>query len=248
MTVLVGRFERYSRVELNEGDYGRLIGSLAPHLFRGFRWYEFTPPIVSPHGTAHPDAALVSVDGSEWWVVEIELTRHSSRDHVEPQLRKLQDGWYGSPIRAYFDRKYPDALLPVDRVLRQPKHLLILDDRSSLLAEVGNRVGFQVMYLIPFLSDRNHYILSADGWHPPRLRPPSGVQVELLEDEPVARLSLTQPVTLPTHVKVGGRVVRAYVERRRECFVLAMSRSEFCEELGSGPRYLFAQGQVFTME
>lgn len=248
MTFIVGHWESFSRVELSEADFEQLLAALAPRLFPGFHWYEFKPPIASPHGTAHPDAALVAVDRSEWWVVEIELVRHSTREHVEPQLTKLQDGWYDRSVMEYFARHHPDAQLPSWNVLREPRSLLIVDDASLLLAEVGRRTGFRVAQAIPFRSDRNRFVMSFTGWDPPSARPRSGTRVTLMSDAPVARFALRQPVTIPSQVKVGPRLVRAYTERDGSAFVLAISRGELLDILGSGSEYLLARGQVFNAE
>src|SRR4051812_41973627 len=129
---IVTHHASFERVELPEARYEELLFDFAPHIFPQANWYAFKPPIRSPYGTAHPDAALIPFRGRDWWVVEIELARHSTPQHVEPQLAKLRDGWYGAADLDCISGR--DPLLPRDMArlnIADPKFLLVIDEVSG---------------------------------------------------------------------------------------------------------------------
>ena len=119
-------YQRFDRIELGEDAYERLLQSFSAKIFPGYKWYEFKPPIRSPHGTAHPDAALVSNTGDDWWVVEVELARHSVDGHIDLQLLKLRDGWYGPTEFDYIVSRHAEVGDLTSRLdLRSPSFLVV---------------------------------------------------------------------------------------------------------------------------
>lgn len=241
------RYHSFERVELGEPDYQDLLASLSPRLFPGFRWFPFTPPVESPYGVAHPDAALLSETGDGWWVVEVELARHGIDDHVDLQLRKLRDGWYG---RRHFDHltaRHPDAGALLERL--SPSHaqfLVIVDDRSTLVEKAARDNDFELLHILPFRSVDDAgpvlYATCVEGRNPlRRTRRAAGLAVTVEVTGGVVRLRVAQgAVQLPTapgKILVGNRLVRAWVERDQRGLVLALGAEELHLLLGTATYY-----------
>ena len=245
----------FDRVELSESDYQALLRSMAPRLFPTFKWFFFNPPVESPYGVAHPDAALISESGDDWWVVEVELARHGLADHVDLQLRKLRDGWYG---RKHFDHildRYPEAaplLAKVDP--KRPQFLVIVDDRSTLIERSARDHEFDLLHVLPFRSaDQSGPLLYAtcvEGRNPlHRTRRSSGITVVAEPAGAAARIRATQVDAKPippatSKVLVGNRLVRAWVETDQASVVLALDLEELRNLLGSGPYYWLTSESV----
>ena len=244
------RQHTYERVELPEREYQDLLAVLSPRLFPGYRWLEFTPPVESPYGTAHPDAALLSQAGDTWWVVEVELARHNLRDHVDSQLHKLRAGWYGRQHFEYLEKRHPDVgPLLANLVPTRPQFLVVVDDRSTLIERAAHDHEFEVLHILSYRSaDESGPTLFATGvegrnpFHPPRRR--SGVAVRLEASSGVTRLTVPadgEALTIdPGHVLVGPRVVRAWVESDGAGLVLALAPEELCDLIGKASYYLLS--------
>jgi hypothetical protein len=245
MTTIYTNHHRFDRVEIAEEVYENLLRGFAPRIFPGYRWYSFKPSIQSPYGVAHPDAAIFRVDGGEWWVVEVELARHSVRYHVEVQLQKLREGWYSRKVLDYIAAREPDAVPLLDLVnARDPRFLLILDDTASAIERVAREMDYEVLHIFPFIAGGQLYATAVEGRNPLKItRPRTGVPLTLTERQEVARfLLMRQDIPLPEPlaaiVRVGTRLVKVWVEEGGTGVVLAISRDELLGILGDRPYYL----------
>lgn len=241
------RYHSFERVELSEPDYQSLIASLASRLFPGYHWFPFSPPVESPYGVAHPDAALIGEAEDSWWVVEVELARHGIEAHVDLQLRKLRDGWYG---RRHFDHlmeRSPDAGALLGRLSpSHPQFLVLVDDRSTLIERAARDNDFDLLHVLPFRSvDQDGLVLYAtcvEGRNPlRRARRSAGFAVSAEATGGVVRLRVTEGAAqLPSDagkVLVGNRLVRAWVERDQRGLVLALGVEELHVLVGTAPYY-----------
>jgi len=238
----------FDRVELSEPDYQALLRSMASRLFPAFRWFFFNPPVESPYGVAHPDAALVAETGQDWWVVEVELARHSIGDHIDLQLRKLRDGWYGRRHLDHISARYPEAAPLLEKLNpKYPQFLVIVDDRSTLVEKSARDNDFDLLHVLPLRSaDQSGPLLYAtciEGRNPlHRPRRAFGTAVQAEAAGAAARIRATQAdakaISLETvKVLVGNRLVRAWVEKDRLGLVLALEIDELRLLVGPGPYY-----------
>lgn len=82
-----------------------------------------------------PDLALINKDYSEWWIVEVELDKHSL-EHVKSQIEVFVNGEYNSfEIAKYIKNKDHTKTLELKKlqemiVKTQPKVLIIVDDHD----------------------------------------------------------------------------------------------------------------------
>ena len=240
---IITHYERFERIELIEPDYERLLADFSAKIFPQHHWVHYKPPISSVHGVAHPDAALIAKEGGEWLVVEVEIARHSTRDHVELQLTKLRDGWYRRRELQHLAERYADpagVMGTLEGV--QPRFLLILDEISGPIERVARELDFDVVHVVPFMSGKNLYAASIEGVAARRSKPrPVGIPVKLMDDPAAARFSLySEEEVLPVleaHAIVGARRVRLFPQADRRGFVVALARGELESILGPAPLY-----------
>ena len=240
---IITHHDRFERIELIEPDYERLLVDFAPKIFSQHRWFHYKPPISSVHGVAHPDAALIAKGGGEWWVVEVEIARHSTRDHVELQLTKLRDGWYRRRELQYLLERHGDIgdlIASLEGV--QPRFLLVLDETSGPIERVARELEFDVVHVVPFMSGKNMYAAAIEGVNARRAKPrPVGIPVKLMDDLAAARFALYRDdellPPLEAHAVVGARRVRLFPQVDRRGFVVALGRAELEGILGAAPMY-----------
>lgn len=240
-------YHSFERVELPEDDYQRLLGSLARRLFPGYVWFDFKPRVRSPYGEAQPDAALINEGGEEWWIVEVELSRHGIASHIDDQLKKLRDGWYNRQHFEYILDTTPDAAALLATVRpSSAQFLVIVDDFSGLIERAARDNDFDLLHILPFRSLGDDgptlFATSVEGRNPLRRpRRNAGVPLAICEATAVVKLRVqVEDLLLPEgkcQVLVGTRVVAAWVERDRQGLVLALTTSELHALIGERELY-----------
>jgi hypothetical protein len=200
-------------------------------------------PIASKYGVAIPDAALIDEIGN-WWVVEVEIARHSAIDHVELQLQKLREGFYTAKEHSHLIEHNPGCEEWLARIdIRQPRFLLILDDVASVIERVARDNDFEIMHIFPHLSGL--YVQAAFVASSPLRRRTSregGTLLRLEADPNVARFSLASAdLVLPTlgsTVFVGRRAATAFLMQGGHGFVVTLSRADVTELIGVSGHYV----------
>jgi hypothetical protein len=236
--------EEFEPIHCSEEVLEGLLRARGSHLFPGFTYYDFRPPIPSVTGTRHPDGALLSARFDQWWVVEVEVHRHSVVDHIEPQLSGLRDGFYGPAAFRYLERH--DGFLAsdfhgVDRW--QPSFLLIVDEATAEIRAAASRCEFIVIECAVFRSRFNRYAIAVNGDRPRRdVRPlPPGIDV-VVDDE--AGVCLLRPVldvpipdAIPPEIIIGDRAVAKRITAHKESVAVPLAKTEIESLLGSVPPY-----------
>jgi hypothetical protein len=236
----------YDRVELDEADYENMLQTWSPHLFPGFRWFPFKPEILTPKGTTHPDAALISENADEWWVIEVELARHSARTHIDFQLERLRAGIYSPASLTYLSGRFPADKALFEKInYRRPGFLLIVDEVSGVLTQSARENDFELLHVLPFksISPGNLYVGAADGFSPAKKRRIStkGIVLRIMDDPTVVRLENVENANIPEcddKVMVGNRFVRMRREQDNKTLALSLGHSEFIQLVGETPYYV----------
>jgi hypothetical protein len=215
--------EEFEPIHCSEEVLEGLLRARGSHLFPGFTYYDFRPPIPSVTGTRHPDGALLSARFDQWWVVEVEVHRHSVVDHIEPQLSGLRDGFYGPAAFRYLERH--DGFLAsdfhgVDRW--QPSFLLIVDEATAEIRAAASRCEFIVIECAVFRSRFNRYAIAVNGAGVCLLRP--------VLDVPI-------PDAIPPEIIIGDRAVAKRITAHKESVAVPLAKTEIESLLGSVPPY-----------
>jgi hypothetical protein len=160
-------FDEVNSTSFYETEFESVLLQNADLLVPGAHLVPFKQAISDYNQTSNcPDLALIDPAYRFWWVIEVELTSHSLRGHVLPQVRTFVEGRYGPEhVRALL--RYGPAL--DERRLREmlrgdPPEIVVIADRfldewQRELRKVG--VHYAVFNL--FRSPENLDIMYFDG-------------------------------------------------------------------------------------
>jgi hypothetical protein len=90
-----------------EINFQEILLSKIHNVYPDFLGVKFSMDILNDDGEkSAPDLAIIRKDYLEWYVIEVEMTRHSWDDHVEKQVRVFSTGIYpGKKIAKYLKSK-----------------------------------------------------------------------------------------------------------------------------------------------
>lgn len=125
--------EWYSEVSsqsMYESQFEDVVRSQAVMLFPEYFTVPFKIIVESEHGTAKADLAIIDKNYLGWWVIEVEMSRHSLKGHVLPQVKILSEARYGDAVAQYFFEKKPELdLQRLKDMMKgvQPRVIVIVD-------------------------------------------------------------------------------------------------------------------------
>jgi hypothetical protein len=159
-------FDAVAAASMYENSYEGLLLANADELFPSFHAVRFKKRVRSELGNGEPDLALIDKAYRAWWVVEVELSNHPLRSHVEKQVAIFASARYGLPEANYLAEHAPnlDRSLLIAMMLGMPPRVLVLvnaarPEWASWLARYDALVGVAEV----FRSDQNQHILRIDG-------------------------------------------------------------------------------------
>lgn len=123
-------YDELSAQSMYESQFEDIVRSQAESLFPEYITVPFKIIAVSEHGNAKADLALIDKNYLGWWVVEVEMSRHSLKGHVLPQVKILSEAIYSDETAQYFFEKQPRLdLQKLKDMMKgvQPKVLVIVD-------------------------------------------------------------------------------------------------------------------------
>jgi hypothetical protein len=123
-------YDEISAQSMFESKFEEIFLSQVGTLFPEYITVPFKFTVSSPEGTAKADLALIDKNYLGWWVVEIEMSRHSFNGHVLPQINVLSQALYDESVANYFFQKQPtlDILKLKDMMKgKQPRVMIVLD-------------------------------------------------------------------------------------------------------------------------
>ena len=164
-------FHPLSAKSLPEADFEDLLIQNSD-AFRASSWMiRFKKTIYAADSNARPDLAIIDSAYREWFVVEVEMERHSLGGHVLPQVRTLRDGFYGEAEATYMLERFPhldhDRLHDLVRG-RSPRIVVIADRENQSWRETLAGADIELLTLEIYRSELNQYIFSVDGGLPHR--------------------------------------------------------------------------------
>jgi len=152
-----------------ETDFEALVTSRAHLLFPEFRTVSFKSLIETESDARKPDIALVDKNYRSWWVVEVEMSRHSLQGHVLPQVEVFANGKYGPNHAEYLCEKCPELELePLIEMIKgaQPRVLVIVDQNCPDWVDPLRQYDAILNVVEIFRSSRNEHILRVNGESP----------------------------------------------------------------------------------
>lgn len=123
----------------SEGEYEDKIKQYSEAIFSEYHTIRFKQEVIKDGRKKKPDLALIALDYSAWWVVEVELNGHSV-DHVIEQIEVFAEGKYNATtilkyIRRVFSEELPlvtldDARLE-DLIENIPPKIMVVVDEPT---------------------------------------------------------------------------------------------------------------------
>jgi len=162
-------FEELAPGSMLETDFESVVINRGNLIFPDFFVVPFKSTVSSDDDSAKADLALVERSYREWWVVEVELGKHSFKGHVLPQVRTLATATYGEDEAKALCTACRELELRhvLDMVKgRQPRVLVVVDAERSEWIQPLKSFDAELLVLQMFRSDRNEHAFRIDGYLP----------------------------------------------------------------------------------
>lgn len=152
---------------MTESEFERILIQNAPAIKADSIIIPFKKTVFDSEGnSAKPDLALICNDYKEWYIIEIEMMRHSLYSHVIPQITTLKNATYGVGEAQYIASK--NSYLDLDRLIAMmrgdpPKILVIVDKLDSEWEREVKRTGAYILAFEVYRSDYNTHLFRITG-------------------------------------------------------------------------------------
>lgn len=158
-----------------ETEFQRALQQHISQIFHEYYAFPFSKTIKSKLGSSKPDLGLISKDLKEWWIIEVELGKHSLENHVLVQIDNFRHGTYPVIIFAeYFKSKIFEhynihvSETKIKKLLTKqtPEILVVVDeDRQDWQAELKKRHAKLCLFQI-FKNGRGSHAYRLHGGYP----------------------------------------------------------------------------------
>lgn len=162
-------YEPISSKSILEADFEQSILRFSEHLFPGYWCLRFVAAVQSDYGTSRADMVLVDKEYRGWTIVEAELEHHSLSSHVEPQMRRLVNGFYGEDHAKAICAQSPD--LDKDKISRlirntEPEFLVIVPKEVAEWRTTLSNLGVRLSVVEVYSDFKGQRIVSQSGDRP----------------------------------------------------------------------------------
>jgi len=162
-----------------ERDFEKKLYKYSEELFRSAKFVRWTPLLrdrIFDEGV-RPDSIILSLDHSEWWVVEVELARKEKLSEMQDQIGKLS--------RVNYNLHQHDIKIGLDKMKLevdtnelsqklasiQPRFLLLIDRHDEEFVNVAKYFGFQTLVIEPYSTIQGNIRFMLPGEHISTLEP-----------------------------------------------------------------------------
>ena len=122
-----------------EKDLERALLDKLPVVYPDFIGIPFALTIRAGTETSAPDLAMLKKDYSEWYIIEVEMSRHDWAGHVEKQVRVFTKGHYEKKrVAEYILRKDTEYMAPSSPRLLLPDLIKMVDEKQPRVMVVAN--------------------------------------------------------------------------------------------------------------
>lgn len=162
-------YDEISAKALRESEFESIFLRNVDIIYPDYYTIPFKIIVESEHGRAKADLALIDKDYLNWWVVEVEMSRHSLNGHVLPQVEILSSAVYGEEVSEFFFSKRPDLDLEKLKILmkgNQPRVMVVLDIPKDKWQQKLERFNAILSIFQVFSSKAGSYIFRLNGEYP----------------------------------------------------------------------------------
>lgn len=162
-------YDPISSGALYEAEFESQILAYSHRVYSDYIPLRFKQTVSSDYSSARADFAFIHKDYREWWVVEVEMGRHSLSGHVIPQVETLLGGHYTPDHLRHLFQQKPDVLDPVRlEALAKgtpPNVLVIVNEPRYDWMKPLHEIGAYLSIFEVFRSARNEYMFRVNGDH-----------------------------------------------------------------------------------
>ncbi|HEV8286841.1 MAG TPA: hypothetical protein VGQ09_21175 [Chitinophagaceae bacterium] len=158
-----------------ETEFQRAIQQHTSNIFPDYYCFPFSKSIKSKLGTSKPDLGLISKTLKEWWIIEVELGKHSLENHVLQQIDDFRLGNYPESIFApYFQKKILslyNVLLEESKIKnllkKKTPHILVVvdEEKADWVLELKKREANLCLFQI-FKNGKGRHAYRLNGNYP----------------------------------------------------------------------------------
>lgn len=153
---------------LLEDEFESQILAHANEIFPGYRAIPFKKTVTSlEFGNAKPDFLIFEESFRSWWVIEVEMSRHSLNSHVEPQIAALAHARFTEQHVAHVASHFPTAV-DVDHVRKlmtsvQANVLVIVDSPRDDWRDALRQYDASIIAVKPYQSRQGKFLFRQIG-------------------------------------------------------------------------------------
>jgi hypothetical protein len=162
-------YEELSSNSLYESEIERILLQNADTIFPAFYLIPFKKTVFSEDSSAKADFVLIDKQYREWWVVELEISSHSLKGHVIPQVQSLLAANYGEEEASYILQKTEnlDSNQLQNLITNHPPNVMVIVNSSNVFwQEPLKKIGVDLFIFEIFRSDKNQHIFRINGKSP----------------------------------------------------------------------------------
>ncbi len=159
---------KFALVESNswsEKFFSTILQKFAPAVFPNHYCFEFETDLYYIGNKVRPDLILIEKDYRDWWLVEVELERHSWRSHIESQIEKILNAEIG--ITHFLKMEKYSSILDLSRLKSlmlnvSHKTLVVVDSEPKSWMNELQATDARLMTVQVFRNSENKHIIKCD--------------------------------------------------------------------------------------
>jgi hypothetical protein len=167
-------FFELPKSDYTEQDYEDTVKRILPKYYKkefenNLKVLLFKKRLYSPIGNVEADLIAFNDDYSAWWVIEVELIKHSFERHVYPQMDKLAVVDYSEDAqliseycKTQFKKLDDDKFIELVKMI-PPRLMVVVDRFSSDWKGALKSLNVEMMTIIPHINERNKYVYYIGG-------------------------------------------------------------------------------------
>lgn len=173
------RFEKYALIKSNdwaEKYFSTVVQKFSHVIFPNHYCFKFEVDMFFIGNKVRPDLILIEKQFKDWWLVEVELERHSWFSHIQEQIEKILNAEITDKhqekikqkLSSHFEilglNENKNQLDRVDSLIKTERHktLVIVDSEPKSWMNELQKGDARLMTVQVYRNDRNDHLIRCD--------------------------------------------------------------------------------------